>query len=264
MTYVRLTKANVEIPVYDSHALRLIRLPSFRRTKVGTSTVNRSGSVVLMRALKDLDLVLTEGDRICIIGHNGAGKTTLLRLIAGIYPATAGTVDIGGKVFALLGASLTMNGDATGYENIDLVANIQDWPRDRAADYVRDIEEFTELGDYLSLPTRVYSAGMQARLAFALATMQSPDILLIDEGIGAGDSDFQEKAQARIQQFVGGAKILVLASHSRELCCALCNKALLMSRGEAVYFGELNEAFERYADLRDAPGKMPPSLGEQA
>jgi ABC-type polysaccharide/polyol phosphate transport system ATPase subunit len=249
MTYVRLTRANVEIPVYDSYALRLIRLPSFRQTKVGTSTVSRSGSVVLMHALKNLDLDLSEGDRVCVIGHNGAGKTTLLRLIAGIYPATSGSVETSGKPFALLGTSLTLNRDATGYENIDLVANIQDWPRDRAADYIRNIEEFTELGEYLSLPTRVYSAGMQARLAFALATMQSPDILLIDEGIGAGDSDFQEKAQARVHQFVGGAKILLLASHSRELCLALCNKALLMSKGEAIFFGNVEEAFAEYAKL---------------
>ncbi len=249
MTYVRLTKANVEIPVYDSHALRLIKLPSFRRAKVGTSTVSQSGGVVFMHALKNLDLNLSEDDRVCVIGHNGAGKTTLLRLIAQIFLATSGSLDISGKVFALLGASLTSNSDATGYENIDLVANIQDWPRNKAAIYVRDIEEFTELGEYLSLPTRVYSAGMQARLAFALATMQSPDILLIDEGIGAGDSDFQEKAQARIQQFVGGAKILLLASHSRELCRALCNKALLMSKGEGVFFGDIEEAFVRYTKL---------------
>jgi ABC-type polysaccharide/polyol phosphate transport system ATPase subunit len=249
MTYVRLTNANVEIPVYDSHALRLIKLPSFRRAKVGTSTVSQSGGVVFMHALKNLDLNLSEDDRVCVIGHNGAGKTTLLRLIAHIYPATSGSVDINGKVFALLGASLTLNSDATGYENIDLVANIQDWPREMVAQYIRDIEEFTELGEYLSLPTRVYSAGMQARLAFALATMQSPDILLIDEGIGAGDSDFQEKAQARIQQFVGGAKILLLASHSRELCRALCNKALLMSKGEGVFFGDIDEAFAQYAKL---------------
>ena len=250
MTHIRLIKVNVEIPIYDTHALRLIKLPSFRRTKVGTSTVSRSGNVVLMHALKDLDLNLLEGDRVCVIGHNGAGKTTLLRLIASIYPATSGTVDITGKVFALLGTSLTLNRDATGYENINLVAKIQDWPRQSAADFVRDIEEFTELGEYLSLPTRVYSAGMQARLAFALATMQSPDILLIDEGIGAGDSDFQEKAQARVRRFIGQAKILLLASHSHELCRALCNKALLISKGQAVYFGDIEDSFAQYAKLR--------------
>ena len=123
MTYVRLTQANVEVPVYDSHALRLIKLPSFRRAKVGTSTVNWSGSIVSIHALKDVDLSLSEGDRVCVIGHNGAGKTTLLRTIAGIYPATGGRLEISGKVFALLGTSLVFNQDATGYENTD-------WQRD--------------------------------------------------------------------------------------------------------------------------------------
>ncbi|HZT25731.1 MAG TPA: ABC transporter ATP-binding protein [Pseudolabrys sp.] len=249
MTYVRLSKANVEIPVYDSHSLRLIKLPSFRRSKVGTQTITRAGGVMRMHALKDLDLDLAEGDRVCIIGHNGAGKTTLLRLIAQIYSATSGVVDISGRVFALLGASLTLNPDATGYENISLVAAIQDWPAECVPDYVRNIEEFTELGEYLSLPTRVYSAGMLMRLAVALATLRAPDILLIDEGIGAGDADFQRKMQARVQQFVGRAKILLLASHSRELCRALCNKALLLSKGRAVYFGGVEEGFAEYGKL---------------
>jgi len=247
MTYVRLTKTNVEVPVYDSHALRLIRLPSFRRAKVGTSTVNWSGNVISIHALKNVDLSLSDGDRVCVIGHNGAGKTTLLRLIAGIYPATSGRLEISGKVFALVGTSLVFNQDATGYETIDLVANIYDWPKQRAAEYVRDTEEFTQLGEYLSLPTRTYSAGMGARLAFALATLQPSDILLIDEGIAALDSDFQQKAQARIKKLVGCIKILLLASHSLELCRSLCNKALLMSKGEAVFFGDVEEGFARYA-----------------
>jgi|SRR6516225_9475731 ABC-2 type transport system ATP-binding protein/lipopolysaccharide transport system ATP-binding protein len=249
MTYVRLTKANVEVPVYDSHALRLVRLPSFRRAKVGTSTVNWSGNVISIHALKDVDLSLSEGDRVCVIGHNGAGKTTLLRLIAGIYPATSGSLEISGKVFALVGTSLVFNQDATGYETINLVANIYDWPQQRAAEYVRDTEEFTQLGEYLSLPTRTYSAGMEARLAFALSTLQPSDILLIDEGIAALDSDFQQKAQARIQKLVGGIKILLVASHSQELCRSLCNKALLMSKGEVAFFGEVEEAFVRYAKV---------------
>jgi len=249
MTYVRLTKANVEVPVYDSHALRLIRLPSFQRAKVGTSTVNWSGNVISIHALKDVDLSLSEGDRVCVIGHNGAGKTTLLRLIAGIYPATSGSLEISGKVFALVGTSLVFNQDATGYETINLVANIYDWPQQRAAEYVRDTEEFTQLGEYLSLPTRTYSAGMEARLAFALSTLQPSDILLIDEGIAALDSDFQQKAQARIQKLVGGIKILLVASHSQELCRSLCNKALLMSKGEVAFFGEVEEAFVRYAKV---------------
>jgi ABC-2 type transport system ATP-binding protein/lipopolysaccharide transport system ATP-binding protein len=249
MTYIRLINANVQVPLYDSHALRLIRVPSFRRAKVGTSTVNWSGGVFRIHALKNVDLSFVEGDRVCVIGHNGAGKTTLLRTIAGIYPATSGQLKISGKVFALLGTNLVFNPDATGYENINLVANLYDWPRHKSSDYIRDVEEFTELGEYLSLPTRIYSAGMQARLAFALATLEPSDILLIDEGIAALDSDFQEKAQARIQRLVGRAKIFMLASHSQELCRSICNKALLMSKGEVVYCGQMDEAFARYAQV---------------
>ena len=94
------------------------------------------------------------------------------------------------------------NPDATGYENIQIAANLYGWPRENLAEFVRDIEEFTELGEYLALPTRVYSAGMQARLAFAMATVQSPDILVIDEGIGAGDAQFREKAEKRVKNFI--------------------------------------------------------------
>jgi ABC-type polysaccharide/polyol phosphate transport system ATPase subunit len=249
MTYIRLTNANVQVPLYDSHALRLVKVSSFRRAKVGTSTVKWSGDIISIHALKNVDLSFVEGDRVCVIGHNGAGKTTLLRTIAGIYPATSGHLKISGKVFALLGTSLMFNPDATGYENINLVANLYDWPRHKSSEYIRDIEEFTELGEYLSLPTRIYSAGMQARLAFALATLEPSDILLIDEGIAALDSDFQEKAQARIQRLVGQAKIFILASHSQALCRSLCNKALLMSKGEVVYFGQMDEAFARYAQV---------------
>ena len=114
---------------------------------------------------------------------------------------------------------------------------------------MREIEEFTELGEYLALPTRIYSAGMQARLAFALATAQDPDILLIDEGIGAGDAQFQKKSRDRVQQFVSRARILLLASHSQDLCRAMCSKALVLSKGEGVYFGDVDEAFAAYASL---------------
>ncbi len=249
MTSVRLNNVNVRIPIYDSHGLRLLKLPSFSRSKVGTNTATQSHGVIIMHALKNLSLDLTEGDRVCLIGHNGAGKTTLLRLVAGIYPTTTGTVEVNGKVFALLGGSIALNSDATGYENIRLIANLYDWPPDEYDAHVRDIEEFTELGDYLSLPTRVYSAGMHSRLAFALATTLAPDILLIDEGIGAGDAQFQKKAQARVKQFVSRARIIMLASHSLELCRALCSKALVMSKGEAVFFGDIEEGFKTYAAL---------------
>jgi ABC-2 type transport system ATP-binding protein/lipopolysaccharide transport system ATP-binding protein len=246
MTRIQLRNVSVRLPIYDSHSLRLIRLPSFGQAKVGTQTVSHAGKVMIMHALNEVSLNFADGDRVCLIGSNGAGKTTLLRLIAGIYPPSSGSVEVIGKVFALLGSSMILNNDATGYENVRLFANLFHWPQEKMPTFVRDIEEFTELGEYLSLPTRVYSAGMQARLAFALATAQSPDILLVDEGIGAGDASFQEKAQERVQKFMGAAQIVVLASHSVELCRALCTKALLLSKGREVFFGDIDEAFHRY------------------
>jgi len=267
MTLVRLENVDVHIPVYDSHSLRLFRLPSFGRARVGTQAISHARGALMMHAINNLSLELTEGDRVCLIGHNGAGKTTLLRLIAGIYPPTAGHVEVIGRTFALLGNTMMTNIDATGYENIRLVANLYNWPAEKIPDYIRDIEEFTELGEYLSLPARVYSAGMQTRLAFAMATVQTADILLIDEGIGAGDAQFQEKAQKRVEQFLSRAKIIVLASHSPALCRAICSKALLLSQGRPLFFGDIEEGFRRYAELlqtqppQDADTKMLSAVG---
>jgi len=258
MAFVRLADVDVRIPVYDSHSLRLIRLPALGRAKVGSRAISRSGDVLIIHALNAINLELHEGDRVCLIGKNGSGKTTLLRVIAGIYPPAAGTVEVTGRVFAMLGHTNLTNADATGYENIRLVADLYHWPRDRLAEFVRDIEEFTELGEYLSLPTRVYSAGMQTRLAFAMATVQSPDVLLIDEGIGAGDQHFREKAEARVKQLVSRAKIMLLASHSAELCRAMCTKALVLDEGRQIFFGDVSEGLTRYAQLRTVR-REPPS-----
>ena len=246
---IQLRNVNVSIPIYDGHSLRLFRVPNLGKTSVGSGSATRDHGVIVIHALKNLSLDLEDGDRVCLIGHNGAGKTTLLRIVAGIYPATSGTIHVQGKRYALLGGSIALNADATGYENIRLIAQLYDWPRERYAEIVREIEELTELGEYLALPTRVYSAGMQARLAFALATEQDPDILLLDEGIGAGDAQFQKKSSERVQQFVNRAKILMLASHSQALCQSMCNKALLLSKGEAVFFGGVDEAFDLYARM---------------
>ena len=249
MAHIHLSNVSVRLPIYDSHSLRLIRLPSFGHAKVGTQTVSHAGKTMIIHALSNVNLDMADGDRICLIGPNGAGKTTLLRTIANIYSPSSGSVQVQGKVFAMLGNSMILNMDATGYENIRLVANLYHWPKQKMPAFVRDIEEFTELGEYLSLPARVYSAGMQARLAFAIATVQSPDILLIDEGIGAGDANFQEKAEERVQRFMGAARIIVLASHSDDLCRKICNKAILLAKGQELFFGDLDEAYARYAKI---------------
>jgi ABC-type polysaccharide/polyol phosphate transport system ATPase subunit len=248
MSHVKIEDVSVRIPVFEANALRLLRMPSFGRAKVGTRNVSHAGALFVIHALSNIDLELKEGDRVCIIGHNGAGKTTLLRLIAGIYPPSSGRVEVNGKVMALLGQTLAPNPDATGYENIKLIANLYDWPKERVPEYIRDIEEFTELGEYLSLPARVYSAGMHARLGFAMGTIQVPDVLLIDESIGAGDAHFQEKARARTEQFLSRAKIMIMASHAIDFCRAMCNKALVIANGRRTFFGDVEEGLSRYAE----------------
>jgi ABC-type polysaccharide/polyol phosphate transport system ATPase subunit len=248
VTAISIKNVDVRIPIYDSQSLRLLKLPSFGRARVGTQDVSHVGGTLIIHALSNLSLDFTEGDRVCVIGHNGAGKTTLLRLIAGIYPPSSGTIHVAGKVYALLGNMTMSNPEATGYENIRMAANLYGWPQDQIANVVRDIEDFTELGEYLALPTRVYSAGMQARLAFALGTVQSPDILVVDEGIGAGDAAFRDRAEKRVKNFMSRAKIIVLASHSTELCRSVCNKALLLVKGRQVFFGDIDEGFQRYAE----------------
>jgi len=250
MSHIKIEDVSVRIPVFEATGLRLLRMPSFGRAKVGTRNVSHAGALFIIHALSNIDLELEEGDRVCVIGHNGAGKTTLLRLIAGIYPPSSGRVKVDGKVMALLGQNLAPNPDATGYENIRLIANLYDWPQERLPEYIRDIEEFTELGEYLSLPARIYSAGMHARLAFAMATIQVPDVLLIDESIGAGDAHFQEKARARTQDFISRAKIMIMASHATDFCRAMCNKALLLANGRRAFFGDIEEGLSRYAELR--------------
>ena len=250
MAHIRLENVSVALPIFDNARLRLIRVPNFTRTKVGTKSIGKNSGATVIHALNEINLELNEGDRVALIGHNGAGKTTLLRLIAGVYPPSQGSVSVGGRVVALLSGSMSLNSDATGYENIQLVAELYGWPRDQVADCIRDIEDFTELGEYLSLPVRVYSAGMAARLAYGMATQLSPDVLLIDESIGAGDANFQEKAEARAREYSGRSKIVLLASHAAELCRAICNRALLLSGGRQVFFGDIDEAFDRYAKSR--------------
>jgi ABC-type polysaccharide/polyol phosphate transport system ATPase subunit len=247
MARIKMEDVSVRIPVFDTTALRLLRMPSFGRAKVGTRNVSHAGALII-HALSQVDLMLKEGDRVCIIGHNGAGKTTLLRVIAGIYPPSSGRIEIDGKLMAILGQNLAPNPDATGYETISLVANLYGWPADRVPEYTRDIEEFTELGEYLALPTRIYSSGMHARLAFAMATIQVPDVLLIDEGIGAADANFQAKARVRTQEFISQAKILIMASHALDFCRAMCNKALLLANGRPVFFGAVEEGLSRYTE----------------
>lgn len=187
--------------------------------------------IVTVRAIDGLSLDICEGERVGLVGHNGSGKTTLLRVLAGIYRPTGGSVTIAGRVSALLDTSAGMDPEATGIENIHLRGRILGLTAPQIAQHIDDIAEFTELGDFLALPMKTYSAGMAARLSFAISTITHDDILLIDEGIGAGDASFQEKAQVRIAEMFERTSIVLLASHSEDLIQRFCTRRLRLEHG---------------------------------
>jgi ABC-type polysaccharide/polyol phosphate transport system ATPase subunit len=181
--------------------------------------------------LSDLNFELNAGDRIGIMGPNGAGKSTLLRLLAGIYAPTRGTLKRSGRVGTLLGLGSGVIMELTGYENTlrGLLLNGETLPGAKAK--VNDIKEFTELGRFFYEPVRSYSMGMLMRLLFAINTSGRPDILLIDEIIGTGDVNFQDRASRRMIELVSASSILVLSSHSLEVITKFCNKRLEISNG---------------------------------
>jgi len=182
-------------------------------------------------ALDDVSFELEAGDRLGLAGTNGAGKTTLLKVLYGVYEPTSGSVEKVGRVDALFNINLGFRREATGRRNIVLRGLINGWSSGEIDSRMDGIIEFSELGDFIDMPLKTYSAGMSTRLAFAIATSFEPEILLMDEWIGAGDKTFQDKAKARMDEIVARAGIIVLASHNEGLIKRVCNKVLTLEKG---------------------------------
>lgn len=239
---------SVAFPVYDAASRSLKkRLIS---SAVGGRIQEEPGSerLSVVQALDGVSLDFEHGDRVGLVGHNGAGKTTLLRVIAGIYEPLMGTVDVQGHTVPLFDITLGMDPESTGYENIMLRGLFLGLSRAEVQRKAEEIAEFTELGRFLELPMRTYSAGMRIRLAFAVSTSIEPDILLLDEGIGAGDAAFLDKAKKRLEKFTQKAAIIVLASHSEQLLQRMCQKAVLMEHGRVVAVGGTDEILRAYRE----------------
>lgn len=203
-------------------------------------------SRVLVTALSNINLTIPHGDRVGLIGHNGAGKTTLLRVLAGIYHPSRGTISIEGRVSPLFDIALGMEPDATGYENINILGLLLGMSRVEIKRAIPEIEEFTGLREYLSLPIRTYSSGMQMRLGFAMVTAVTPEIVSLDESIGTGDAAFHQAMQRRFDRFLSRSNIMVLASHSDDLIRKFCTRALLLDGGEIVFDGPVEDGLAAY------------------
>lgn len=206
-------------------------------------TINGDGRTKFVTALDGVSFSLSAGDRLGLVGSNGAGKTTLLKVLYGIYEPTAGRIAIDGRVDALFNINLGFRREATGRRNILLRGLINGWSPDEIDARMDDIIAFSELGEFIDMPYKVYSQGMAARLAFSVATSFDPEILLMDEWIGAGDASFQEKAKARMNDMSKQAGIIVLASHNESLIKRVCNKVLVLEKGRVLSFAGADTHF---------------------
>jgi ABC-2 type transport system ATP-binding protein len=248
---------HVEFPLYGQRyrSLRNFLIPRALAPRgpapaaVGGAIEAEISGKVVIKAIDGLSLSLREGDRLGIMGHNGAGKTTLLRALAGVYEPTRGEIIVSGSITPMFSLSEGMDPDATGYENVWLRSAVLGFGHDFTARHIDDIAEFSELGDYLDMPVRTYSSGMFVRLGFAIATSLDPQILIMDEMIGAGDAKFFTRAELRLKQMIERTGILVVATHSPEILRKWCNKGLLLNRGKLVHLGEVGETLQRYQAL---------------
>ena len=184
-----------------------------------------------VRALQDINLRIEQGDRVGFIGHNGAGKSTMLKLLAGIYQPTSGRRAVEGRISSLFDIALGFESEANGWENIAYRSYLQGETPTSVRAKKHAIAEFSELGDFLNMPVRYYSAGMMVRLAFSIATAIEPEILLVDEVLSVGDLAFQNKARERMREMMAKAHLMVVVSHDLDSLTEICNRAVWLDHG---------------------------------
>nr|WP_152823104.1 MULTISPECIES: ABC transporter ATP-binding protein [unclassified Corynebacterium] len=235
--------ACVDFPIFDAQSRSMKK--AFLGAAGGAIGRNQDNTVVV-EALRDVNLHLREGDRVGLVGHNGAGKSTLLRLLSGIYEPTRGSAAVRGRVAPVFDLGVGMDPEISGYENIIIRGLFLGQTRRSMRKKMDDIAEFSELGEYLNMPLRTYSTGMRVRLALGVVTSIEPEILLLDEGIGAVDAAFMAKARVRLQEMVQRSGILVFASHSNDFLAQLCNTALWVDHGTIRQAGLVDEVVEAY------------------
>ena len=243
MPSIELNGVSVTIPVYNA------RGRSIKSSIISASTggrIAREKGVIAVEALRDVSLQIQSGERVALIGHNGAGKTTLLRVMAGIYEPKVGNVEIRGKVTAMMNSNIGISIEMSGWDNIEMRGVLLGLNGDQIELLKKDVAENSGLGEYLDMPVRTYSAGMRLRLAFCVTTSIKSDILLLDEGIMAGDAEFLKLARSRFDRLLEEANLFVLASHSKHILRAFCDKAIYLKKGSVVCIDELETVFDLY------------------
>jgi len=245
MAKIELNKVCVDFPIYTTGSSRSLKnrlVQVATGGKLGTDVAGR----IVVRALNDLNFTLHDGDRVALLGHNGAGKSTLLRVLNQVYEPSTGAVQVTGEIGSLIDISLGIDPEATGRENIYIRGGLLGMKRKQITHHLEEIIEFSQLGEFIDMPLRTYSAGMHMRLAFTVSTVVKPNILLMDEWLSVGDEDFQQKAEVRMKNLVKASNILVIATHSKELILKMCNRVIWIEHGEVKLDGNPEQIVDLY------------------
>lgn len=200
-------------------------------------------------SLKDFNLTVKQGEIIGVIGKNGSGKSTLMKLIAGVTQPTSGTIRVKGNIVPLLELGSGFHPDFTGYENIYFYTAVLGYPKELIKEKIREIIAFADVGEFIDQPVKNYSSGMKARLAFAVSVNIDPDILILDEVLSVGDAAFKAKSFAKIKEFFVNGKTILFVSHSMESVKNLCNRAILIDKGQLIMDGDPASVVDKYFEV---------------
>lgn len=238
MSYIYLEDVNLTFKIWREKKIKDILIP-------GSNRFNdfNNGSISV---IKSLNLDIKQGERVSIIGHNGAGKSTLLRLIAGIYKPTSGKREVEGRISSMFELTTGFEMEQSGWDNIYLRGLMLGETPNSIKEKMAEIGEFSELGNFLNMPVKYYSSGMFVRLAFSVSTAIQPDILLLDEVVGAGDAEFRGKANKRMKEMMKTAKVMVLVTHSMTDAINMSERCIWLERGNIVMDGDPNFVTKEY------------------
>ncbi|MFT8353133.1 MAG: ABC transporter ATP-binding protein [Gluconobacter japonicus] len=251
MPSIAIDRLQIDFPLYHGQSRSLKKhvgnkISSLRPGSPAAHLMQDGRERTVVSVLRDVSFVLKSGERLGLIGRNGAGKTTLLRAMAGIYEPVGGRVRLEGSIGTLLDASLGMNMELTGRENIRLYGLHAGLSKAEISQIDQDVQDFADLGSYMDMPVKTYSSGMTVRLAFGLATAMKPQILLMDEWFLAGDGAFMNKAQERLEAMVQHADVLVISTHQPDVMRKWCTRVIWLEDGRIRMDGTPDEVLDVY------------------
>ena len=241
---INLENVSVSFPIFNVKTQSLKN--KIIKSVMGNIISNNQDKVVHIDALKNINIKIESGERIGVIGGNGSGKSTFLRLCSRIYKPSTGSIDIKGDISSLINVNVGIDPESTGRENIKLRLIMLGYNNNQINELLNQIIEFTELNQFIEFPFYTYSTGMQMRLAFATSVFIKPEILIMDEWLATGDKDFQEKAEKKLNNIIENSKILILASHSKDLILKTCTRVIWLENGVIKKYGNTEETIQGY------------------